>query len=152
MSKPIHSHEGKKYLRQIHSAEDTGQSVHVDVYSVLIAFDVQCPALQHLIKKALCCGIRNKGSKMDDLLGMEAALSRATELQKIREKQEVKPEKKDVVISGAIASGAVFIPYHDPYTGARLPPIIPTSGGITVYGNVTIDPTHIDKPQQESQR
>lgn len=40
----INQHEGKKYLRKIHSAEDPTQFIHIDVYAVIEAFGVQCPA------------------------------------------------------------------------------------------------------------
>ena len=54
-------HSGSKYNRQIVglNGQPLGQ---VDIYSVLDAFAVQNPALQHAAKKILCAGIRNKGS------------------------------------------------------------------------------------------
>lgn len=58
---PTIKHEGKKYLRQIYSAAGTpieSDFVFVDVYEVLVAFDVTCPAIQHAIKKLLACGQR----------------------------------------------------------------------------------------------
>lgn len=55
-------------------------SVTVDVYDVLVAFDVKCPALQHLIKKALCAGLRGHKNLKQDLLDIEASASRAVEL------------------------------------------------------------------------
>lgn len=45
----------------------TGKSIVVDVYRVLVAFDVKCPALQHLIKKALCIGLRGHKDQATDL-------------------------------------------------------------------------------------
>lgn len=87
---PIQQHEGKKYLRLIHSAakkqDGTATACLVDVYSVLEAFGVTCPARQHAIKKLLCAGTRGKGSEREDLVGALAALSRAIELQEQREK------------------------------------------------------------------
>ena len=77
--KPITEHEGKKYLRAIQSAVNH-DTVEVDVYCVLKAFGVTCPAKQHAIKKLLTAGQRNKGNELDDLLGAEAALSRAIEM------------------------------------------------------------------------
>ena len=44
-----------------------------------------CPARAHAIKKLLCCGGRGKGDALADLLGAEAAVSRAIELQRVRE-------------------------------------------------------------------
>jgi len=86
--KPIMSditqHEGCKYLRRIDSAIVSGESVSVDVYSVLEAFAVTCPARQHAIKKLLCAGLRSKGDAMDDLQGALAAVNRAIELERNR--------------------------------------------------------------------
>ena len=56
----------------------------MDVYAVLEAFNVTCPALQHLLKKALCAGIRGKGSKVEDIEGILDAAWRARELEKQR--------------------------------------------------------------------
>ena len=51
---------GSKYLRSI----DMPVPGKVDVYSVLEAFDVRCPARQHAIKKLLCAGLRGKGGEL----------------------------------------------------------------------------------------
>lgn len=75
----ITEHEGEKYLREIKSAVD-GTRVKVDVYAVLVAFRVICPATQHAIKKLLCAGERGKGDKKSDLVGAIAAVNRAIEL------------------------------------------------------------------------
>lgn len=86
----IDQHEGKKYIRRIKQCvplkddEFYYDGIYVDVYSVLEAFNVTCPAIQHAIKKLLCCGIRNKGNKQDDLTGALAAINRAIELEKQR--------------------------------------------------------------------
>jgi len=81
----IKEHEGKKYLRAIYSADpdadDSDPSFYVDVYAVLVAFDVTCPATAHAIKKLLCAGQRGKGSRLDDLKGAMAALNRAIDLE-----------------------------------------------------------------------
>lgn len=79
MPQKIQDHEGKKYLRKIRSAVN-GQEIEIDVYSVLVAFEVTCPALAHCIKKLLTAGKRGKGTAYQDLIGAEAALSRAIEL------------------------------------------------------------------------
>ena len=79
----INEHEGKKYLREIHDARlNEHQSVMVDVYEVLIAFEVICPARQHAIKKLLCAGQRLKGDVASDLAGALAAVNRAIELER----------------------------------------------------------------------
>jgi hypothetical protein len=90
--KPIGQHEGKKYLRVIYPAggvEVRPKSeligLEVDVYAVLEAFGVTCPARQHAVKKLLCAGLRGKGGELADLVGALAAVSRAVELQKVRD-------------------------------------------------------------------
>lgn len=84
MTKTIYDHEGRKYLRTIQCVESPHR-VKVDVYSVLEAFNVTCPARAQALKKLLCCGNRGKGDELSDLLGAEAAISRAIELQRDRE-------------------------------------------------------------------
>jgi hypothetical protein len=86
----IKQHEGSKYLKPIYSPvekedNDRPAVIHVDVYAVLEAFDVQCPAIAHCIKKLLMPGQRGKGDIQADLKGAMAALNRAIELQDIRE-------------------------------------------------------------------
>lgn len=85
MTKKISEHEGNKYRHQIHSCVDPDAFIDVDVYAVLVAFGVTCPARAHAVKKLLACGNRGKGSELQDLLGVEAAVARAIELQKQRE-------------------------------------------------------------------
>ena len=57
------------------------KGVQVDVYDVLQAFDVTNPALQHLIKKALCVGIRGHKTKPQDLQDIIDSAIRAKELE-----------------------------------------------------------------------
>lgn len=85
----IVEHEGRKYLRRIRSAVVPGNAIDVDVYAVLEAFGVTCPAVQHAVKKLLCAGNRGKGDCVADLVGAQAAISRAIELEKGREAQAV---------------------------------------------------------------
>ena len=62
--------DGNKYHREIFDIAGN-ESITVDVYSVLAAFEVTNPALQHLIKKALCAGLRghkNELTDMDDII------------------------------------------------------------------------------------
>lgn len=65
---------GSKYRREI-------KGTKVDVYDVLLAFQVTCPARQHAIKKLLCSGLRNKGSVLQDLKEALEAVQRAIQLQ-----------------------------------------------------------------------
>ena len=67
-----------KYDRDI--TDKKGNTITVDVYDVLKAFDVTCPALQHLAKKALCAGLRGHKSLETDLQDIHASAVRAIEL------------------------------------------------------------------------
>ena len=68
---------GSKYLRQMRCLVD-GKA---DVYAVLEAFGVSCPARQHAIKKLLCAGIRGKGDEAQDLSEARDAVDRAIQMQ-----------------------------------------------------------------------
>lgn len=83
------THEGKKYLRPITGwkyAEDGNPAPlgFVDVYCVLVAFGVTCPAVAHAVKKLLCAGQRGKGDTLADLTGAKAAIERAVQLEQQR--------------------------------------------------------------------
>lgn len=58
-----------KYDREIIGRDNEGnlRVITVDVYRVLSAFEVTDPALQHLIKKALCAGLRGHKDTDQDL-------------------------------------------------------------------------------------
>lgn len=58
-----------KYEREIIGRDSKGNlhAITVDVYRVLSAFEVTDPALQHLIKKALCAGLRGHKDTEQDL-------------------------------------------------------------------------------------
>ena len=73
---------GSKYHRTIHGVSE-GTAI-VDVYNVLEAFSVTCPACQHAIKKLLCAGLRGKGNRLQDLTEAAASITRAIELEKQR--------------------------------------------------------------------
>ena len=57
------------------------EDLKVDVYAVLVAFEVTCPARQHAIKKLLCAGLRDKGNVEQDLVEAKDAITRAIEIQ-----------------------------------------------------------------------
>ena len=63
-----------KYIRTIHGVE-------VDVYDVLNAWEVTCPATQHAIKKLLMPGQRGSKDALQDLKEAEQAIKRAIELE-----------------------------------------------------------------------
>ena len=69
-----------KYLRKIKETTGTGAAVEVDVYDVLMAFDVQNPAIQHAVKKLLCPGQRGAKDFVQDLTEARDSISRAIQL------------------------------------------------------------------------
>jgi len=52
----------------------------VDVYDVLKAFNVVCPAIQHAVKKLLAPGQRGMKTVNQDLLEAQQSITRAIEL------------------------------------------------------------------------
>lgn len=58
------------------------KGVTIDVYDVLTAFNVTNPALQHLVKKALCAGLRGHKDKAQDMAEILESAKRAVELEK----------------------------------------------------------------------
>lgn len=72
---------GSKYLRAV-PCSTLGR---VDVYAVLDAFNVTCPARQHAVKKLLCAGLRGKADTMQDLMEARDAIDRAIQMQEARE-------------------------------------------------------------------
>lgn len=75
---------GSKYLRHIYQAKDG----LIDVYSVLCAFNVTCPARQHAIKKLLCSGLRGKGDVLQDLREAVEAAERAVQIELQRQAED----------------------------------------------------------------
>ena len=76
-------HTGSKYIRLI--LPIPGTLDRIDVYSVLEAFEVSCPARAHAVKKLLCTGIRGKGDALQDLREAQDAVSRAIDLEIFRQ-------------------------------------------------------------------
>ena len=73
---------GSKYLRQVPCTIND----RVDVYAVIDAFNVTCPARQHAIKKLLCTGIRGKGDALQDLKEARDAITRAIQMEEAKNK------------------------------------------------------------------
>ena len=73
---PKFNHSGSKYLRDIKTTIDG----KIDVYAVLIAFNVVSPARQHAIKKLLCAGIRGKNNELNDIQEAKDAIERDIQL------------------------------------------------------------------------
>ena len=69
------NHSGSKYLRDVQLVGGK-----IDVYAVLVAFNVSCPARQHAIKKLLCAGLRGKGDELQDLHESGDAIDRAIQI------------------------------------------------------------------------
>lgn len=63
-----------KYVREI------APNVFVDVYDVIVAFGVICPARAHAVKKLLCTGIRGHKDSVTDIKEAIQALERSLEL------------------------------------------------------------------------
>lgn len=80
---------GSKYLKNI--ILKNGATVYksitygqADVYAVLEAFDVKCPAVAHALKKLLCPGTRGSKSVLRDLTEAKDAIIRAFEMENAR--------------------------------------------------------------------
>lgn len=67
-----------KYEREI--TDRQGNIATVDVYDVLKAFNVTCPATQHAVKKLLCSGLRGHKDLQTDLIEAKESIVRAIEL------------------------------------------------------------------------
>lgn len=72
-----------KYNRLIIGLD--GVRTEVDVYRVLDAFQVTDPCLQHLIKKALCSGLRGHKDRLQDLEDIKLSIEKAIVLHKQKE-------------------------------------------------------------------
>ena len=68
--------EPNKYQRKIGQ-----QDAVVDVYDVLLAFEVTCPAMQHAIKKCLAPGQRGAKDSLQDKREAIASIERSIELE-----------------------------------------------------------------------
>ena len=71
-----------KYVKTFHSID--GKAFRVDVYSVLAAFNVTCPARQHAIKKLLMPGQRGAKGEIQDLDEALVSVSRAIDMARAR--------------------------------------------------------------------
>jgi hypothetical protein len=71
-----------KYERVFESID--GEEFLADVYSVLAAFGVKCPARQHAIKKLLMPGQRGAKSEIQDLDEALVSVSRAIDMARAR--------------------------------------------------------------------
>lgn len=86
----------EKYLRDVTPVETvhfgnpaggTPPLFKVDVYAVIEAFGVTCPATAHAVKKLLCAGLRGAKSRLVDLEESRVAIDRAIEMERVRAKR-----------------------------------------------------------------
>ena len=81
---PAHTPDrGSKYHRTITQTlpgDTHGLALTVDVYDVLRAFGVTCPAAQHAVKKLLCAGLRGQKTAEQDISEAANSCRRAIEL------------------------------------------------------------------------
>lgn len=84
----MNQHQPNKYVRQIHAVDDFNGFMNVDVYSVLQAFAVTCPARQHAIKKLLCSGLRGQKDSQQDLEEARESITRAIQMEMQRQNNE----------------------------------------------------------------
>jgi hypothetical protein len=75
---------GSKYLRRIICHVEG----FVDVYAVLDAFEVDCPATAHAIKKLMFAGGRGGKDRLQDLTEARDAIDRAIQMHKAREEAD----------------------------------------------------------------
>lgn len=73
--------KGEKYQREI------SPGVFVDIYDVLEAWGVSCPARQHAIKKLLAAGQRGHKSEIKDLQEAHNSVGKAVKFQIRREEK-----------------------------------------------------------------
>jgi len=84
------SQKQNKYIRRVNAVDDVSGFMNVDVYSVLEAFNVTCPARQHAIKKLLCSGLRGAKDSRQDLEEARDSITRSIqlEMQRVRQNEE----------------------------------------------------------------
>jgi hypothetical protein len=72
-----------KYLKPIKGklVPEDDNMLFIDVYDVLKAFDVVCPAMQHAIKKMLCSGQRGVKDSIRDKREAIDSINRSIELE-----------------------------------------------------------------------
>lgn len=86
LNKDIPANASNKYDRRIIGKD--GKTTIVDVYRVLDAFKVVDPCLQHLIKKALCVGLRGHKDTATDLQDIIDSANEAIRLHYQKEKTD----------------------------------------------------------------
>jgi len=82
-----HKNNADKYVRTIHD-KYTGEPAAVDVYEVILAWEVTDPGCQQALKKILQPGDRNRGTAVEDIEGAIVALQRSLTFAQRRVKEE----------------------------------------------------------------
>lgn len=128
-----------KYLRTIYGVDKDGNagSLQVDVYDILDAYPTKNPALDHLIKKALCPGQRGHKDLLTDLDDIIKSAQRAkamivnkmactTEVI-LEDKQDLTPKLEKAILEGGRHAPTTRRPDNVRYkTG--ISPVAPTHG------------------------
>jgi hypothetical protein len=74
------------------------KGVQIDVYDVLVAFNVANPAIQHAVKKLLCPGQRGAKNALQDLNEALVSIGRAIEIEESHSRE--RPEQDLDVAEG----------------------------------------------------
>lgn len=71
-----------RYSRRVWYWDEAGRRhpVPIDVYDVLTAYEVSCPAIGHAVKKLLCPGQRGHKDRLTDLKEAAVSIERAIQL------------------------------------------------------------------------
>ncbi len=88
---------GKKYCRTIMDRYELGKSIRADIYCVLDAWGIVCPALQHAIKKVFAPGQRGHKSFKGDIEEAIGSLRSAIVLEAQRLLRNEKSRESDKV-------------------------------------------------------
>lgn len=91
--------EMDKYQRSV-------KGVQIDVYDVLNAFGVTCPASQHAIKKLLMPGKRGHKSELGDLIEARASVDRAIDL--AHERKHIVAEAERMAFDAIFSQGTAL--------------------------------------------
>ncbi len=143
-----------KYNRNIIGTLANGEpeSVQVDVYSVLNAFEVTCPVMQHIVKKALCTGLRGHKSKTQDLIDIKDSALRALDIERHGNKAQRELHRKQLghihslTVPGSISdAGHTLTPHvHECSGGQHRQSLVVPSG--RMHRPETMDGHHIHPP------
>lgn len=92
-----------KYSRAVRGV---GGQVSIDVYDVLVAFGVTCPARAHAVKKILAAGQRGAKSELQDLQEARQSLDRACDLLPLSEEDRAVLEiERALAAPGMVGAG-----------------------------------------------